>query len=355
MSHFPRWLRNLPHGSDQAGSDADQTVSDADQTSSDADQSTSDRDQDAAESDQRISDHDQEAADLEFQAGPSSDPGRLHAYEEAQAKRGEGTLARSATRTVRAQISAERDTQAIRRDEHARLRDETAAERDGVADLADQEAAELAGSIGEIDFRTRAALGAAATARTQAAMARTKAAEDRRHAARDREAAARDRELLRAEVQRSQLDELTGAYRRGIGEVLISHEIERAVRTDSGLHLAFIDVDRLKETNDDLGHAAGDSVLRSVFAGFEARLRPYDPIIRWGGDEFVCVIPGTTAEDARSRVDAARSDLAQLAPPVSVSTGLSVLTDGDTLTTLVARADAALFEARRRRRSNEDA
>lgn len=345
MPRPPRRLRDLRLGSDQA-------VSDADQTSSDADQGISDRDQDAAEADQLISDSDQEAADLEFEAGETADVGRTHAYEEAQAKRGEGTLARSATSAVRAQISAERDAQATRRDEHARRRDETAEERDSAADLADRAAAKLAGSVEDIDARARTALGAAATARSKAAAARIKAAEDRRHAARDREAAARDRQQLQAEIHRSQLGELTGAYRRGIGELLVSHEMERVRRIGSTLHLALIDVDRLKATNDDLGHAAGGDVLRQVFAGFQARLRPYDPIISGEG----------TSSFARYR-ESPRRTLATVSwardpiwpsstPSVSVSTGLAVLDGEDTLTTLVARADAALIEARRQRRSS---
>jgi len=65
------------------------------------------------------------------------------------------------------------------------------------------------------------------------------------------------------------------------------------------------------------------------------------------------VMPGITAEDARSRVLAALSDLTQLEPSVSVSTGLAALQAEDTLTTLVARSDAALMEARRQRRRED--
>jgi diguanylate cyclase (GGDEF)-like protein len=115
-----------------------------------------------------------------------------------------------------------------------------------------------------------------------------KAAADRERAARDREAAARDREFLRGEMERSQLDELTGACSRGLGEILLRHEIERANRPEGDLTLVFIDADGLRETNDHSGHAAGDALLRSAFNGLQARLRPYDPIVRWGGDEFVC-------------------------------------------------------------------
>jgi diguanylate cyclase (GGDEF)-like protein len=344
MPRIARRLRDLL-GSDQGASDADQTDSDADQTSSDADQTVSDRDQAAAEADQLISDSDQEAADLEFEASQPSGARRTHVYEEAQAKRGEGTLARSATSAVRIQVSAERDAEAGRRDERARRRDETAAQRDSAADLADQEAAELAGSAEHIDDRTRVVLGAAASARSKAAAARVKAAEDRRHAASDREAAARDREQLHPEILPSQLDESTGAYRRGIGELLISHEIEHESRVHSDMHLAVIKVGSPEASSDDLGDAPGDVALRRVFLGLQARLRPYDPIVRWDGDEFVCALTGVTAGDARGRVLGAQSDLAEQNPGISVSTGMAVLENDDTLTTLVGRAHTALVEA----------
>jgi len=280
----------------------------------------------------------QDASDFDQSA---SDTGRE--------QRGQATWAHTATTAIRARVSLERDTQAMARDEVARLRDETAAARDLAADLADREAAELAGSIAETDERTRAAFAAAAKARVRAAAARERAAADRLQAARDRDAAARDREQLQAEVRRAQMDELTGAFRRGIGEVLISHEIERAKRSGGELQLAFIDVDRLKEANDTLGHAAGDSILRCVFAGFRVRLRPYDPIIRWGGDEFVCMIPGAATEDALRRIAAARSDLSGLDPVIEVSFGLASLSEGDTMASLVGRADTALLDARTRR------
>jgi diguanylate cyclase (GGDEF)-like protein len=302
-------------------------------------------DQAASDSDQSGSDSDQEVADLE----PPTTVERTHAYEPARERRGQGSLARTATSAIRARTALERDTQAMARDEVARLRDETAAARDAAAELADREAAELAGSLGETDEETGAALAAAAKARVRASAARERAAGDRRHAARDRDAAARDRQQLQSEVRRAQLDELTGAFRRGIGEVLISHEIERAKRSSGELQLAFIDVDRLKEANDTFGHAAGDSILRCVFAGFRVRLRPYDPIIRWGGDEFVCVISGAAAEEALSRIAAARTDLSALDPVVEVSFGLASMVEGDTMASMVGRADTALLEARTRR------
>ena len=340
------------HGSwsDQDAAEAEQTLADADQTASDSDQDGSDGDQAAAQSDQLLSDRDQEVADLEFHANPSSDPDRLRAYHEAQAKRGEGTLARATASTSRSRISAERDAQAVSRDENARRRDRVASARDVASARADRRAAVVASNLEDLDERTEVVLAAAATAREKAAVGRVRAAADRRNAARDREAAALDRAHLQAELRRSQLDDLTGAFRRGIGEVLVGGEIERARRQGDDLQVAFIDVDGLKGTNDTFGHAAGDSALRCVYAGFRVRMRPYDPIIRWGGDEFVCVLSGTDADDARGRIEATRADLGRLDPRVSVSFGLAALREGDTVTTLVDRADRALFDGRAGRR-----
>lgn len=267
----------------------------------------------------------------------------------AQVEQGNDTLARIATALVRERVGAELDVQAIRRDENACFRDGAAAERDEAADLADRTAEELARTANESDPNIKNAHEAAAEARRRAAAARATAAEDRLRAAQDREAAARDRELLRAELERSHVDELTGAYRRGIGEVILCQEIERGKRSQGNLVFVFVDVDRLKETNSRFGHLAGDAVLRHVYTALHARLRPYDPIVRFGGDEFVCAISGTSLEGARDRISDAQLDLAKLDPNVSISTGLVAMEDADTLATLIGRADAVLREARRRR------
>ncbi len=341
--------RRLSSDADQTTSDSDQTGSDSDQTASDIDQSISDRDQAAAQADQRVSDRDQAAADREMKAHPAEDTDRLNTYERGRTERGESTLARTATALVRAQIGAERDAQAILRDDNARRRDEDAAERDDAAELADRTAEELARTSDVADLQIKNALEAAAKARWRAAAARAKAAEDRQRAAQDREEASRDRELLQAELERSHIDELTGAYRRGIGEVILRQEIERGKRSQESLVCVFVDVDRLKATNSRFGHLAGDAVLRHVFSALHARLRPYDPIIRFGGDEFVCAISGTSLEAARDRIADAQLDLAKLDPTVSMSTGLAELEDGDTLATLIGRADAALRDARQAR------
>jgi diguanylate cyclase (GGDEF)-like protein len=271
---------------------------------------------------------------------------RSRAHETAMTEREEGRQTRADATSARAEIAGERDERAAHRDEIAHRRDETAKERDRAADRADQEAEQLARDLEDGDPRAKKALEAARRARKRAAIARTKAAEDRERAERDREAASRDRELLQAELQRANLDELTGGYRRGMGEVLLRHEMKRARRAKGKMTLLFIDIDNLKETNDRMGHDAGDRVLREVISAIRARLRSYDPIVRWGGDEFVCAVSGTSPEEAHRRVAEAQLDLARLDPSVSFGVGLATLEDGDTLGALIARADASLLEAR---------
>lgn len=251
---------------------------------------------------------------------------------------------------MRELISGERDEHAERRDENARDRDETAAGRDQLAELADREAEALAGEVGEVDARATQAFEAAASARNLAAAARGRAAADRENAARDREAAARDRTFLRGEMERSHLDELTGAYRRGLGEILLRHEMRRADRQAGELTLIFIDADDLKQTNVRSGHAAGDALLRQIFNGIQAKLRPYDPIVRWGGDEFVCTISGISTADARARIESAQASLNELDPGVSITFGLSTMEPNDTLAALMSRADDAQRKAKQEKR-----
>jgi len=351
MSLLPRSLRSLWRTSQQTAADVDQTLSDADQTSSDSDQSLSDRDQAAALADQQVSDREQAVADRQLDAaGLSERTSRLPEYEKAHAERDEGTISRAATAAVRDMISTERDAQADQRDRQADNRDQNAKERDQASALADQEAAKLAREVNEADTPAMLALEAAASARSLAATARTSAASDRERAASDRQAAAHDREFLRGEMERSQLDELTGAYRRGLGEILLRHEMSRANRLGGNLTLAFVDADNLKETNTRSGHAAGDALLQQIYKGLQARLRPYDPIVRWGGDEFVCTLSGANAAEAQLRIEQVDDDLAALDPGVSMTFGVAAMEPDDTLAALVGRADAAQRRAKAEKR-----
>lgn len=131
--------------------------------------------------------------------------------------------------------------------------------------------------------------------------------------------------------------------------VELQRDFARAKRTEQPLTLAFVDVDHLKETNDSSGHIAGDRRLRMTADAIRTHLRPYDLIIRYGGDEFVCALLGMTVAHAAERFTLLNADLAAQQTPVSV--GLAHLEAGDALEDLIERADQALYHDRQRRRS----
>jgi diguanylate cyclase (GGDEF)-like protein len=232
----------------------------------------------------------------------------------------------------------ERDAAAEERDLAAERRDRAADERDRTADRRDR-----------VDRRssTRDVV--------QAADDRRRAARDRRRASHDRRRARNDRREAGDARQQAGLDSLTGALRRDRGALDLQREIDRAGRSDGLLILAFVDVDGLKAINDTQGHAAGDRALRAVAAALVGGLRSYDLVVRYGGDEFLCGLPGSDLDAAQRRFDAVARTLADKNPGTSVSIGLAELANPDTLDALTARADASLYAGRRKARGRADA
>ena len=157
-----------------------------------------------------------------------------------------------------------------------------------------------------------------------------------------------ERARLEAELQRAHLDALTGALRREVGRLALRNEIERARRADGKFVVAFIDVDGLKGVNDRDGHAAGDRVLRMLAAIMRANLRPYDPIVRFGGDEFVCGIASIDPGEVQHRIGVMDRSLRN-ATGVGITAGLAQLTSNESIDELTERADAALIEAKHSR------
>ena len=224
----------------------------------------------------------------------------------------------------------ERDRASDRRDRTADARDRAADERDRAADACDR--GDARSSLPDPE---------------RGARDREHAAHDRRLSAHDRRLAAHDRRLAARDREQAGLDGLTGALRRERGVMDLQREIDRARRSDGRLVLAFVDVDGLKTVNDDHGHAAGDQLLRDVAEALLNGLRSYDLVVRHGGDEFVCALPGTNLDGAKRRFAEVATKLAEKNRRASVSTGLAELADPDTLDELTARADAALYAGRR--------
>src|SRR5438067_6464486 len=332
---------------DRALTDRDQGASDRDQTTSDQDQTWSDHDQTASESDQRSADEDQHAADDDFAAG-----GDAITYHRSALARERSGRDRDAVSTVRSESAAARLGTGADRDRAAELRDRGAEGRDALArphDLQD-----------DSDASREDILLRAERDRARAAADRAKAADDRARAAADREQAAREcAEALRVRAESADnlklaiTDQLTGALTRRFGLEEVSRELERSHRTGATLVLAFVDVDGLKQVNDSQGHLAGDALLRLVGETLRANVRPYDVIVRYGGDELVCAMPNLSAREARARFEPIAAALTAIDAEHSVTVGLAEAEPVDSLQDLIARADADLLQARRSGHSND--
>jgi diguanylate cyclase (GGDEF)-like protein len=154
-------------------------------------------------------------------------------------------------------------------------------------------------------------------------------------------------ERLRQLEEEAALDELTGVYRRGHGMMILTRELRRAFRSpDERLVVAFIDVDGLKRFNDTSGHAEGDRLLTDLTVAMTKRLRSHDIVFRYGGDEFVCILPGANLDGAAPIFEAVAEAFADGGRDRGFSVGLAELREGDTPESLVARADTALYESR---------
>jgi diguanylate cyclase (GGDEF)-like protein len=233
----------------------------------------------------------------------------------------------------------ERAANGTKRDELAALRDMQAALRDRAAEFRDQAADDHELALGRSP-------GHAARTRTPAVADRARAAEDRSRASEDRKGAAEDRDQALVALEQAQLDDLTGFYRPMLGSVILQREIDRARRKGTPLVFAYCDVDGLKLVNDTHGHAAGDDVLRAVADAMRSRLRSYDPVVRVGGDEFVCALPGVDLDQGTRIVGDVRRTLTAVRPDASMSFGVGALRPGDSAATLMKRSDDALRAAK---------
>ena len=229
---------------------------------------------------------------------------------------------RDAVSALRDESAEARLQTADDRDRAAALRDRGAEARDALARLHDEQSGADA-SPADIILRAERDRARAAADRVKAANDRARAAADREDAARERAEALQHRSDSADDLRRATTDELTGARTRTFGLDEVSRELERAHRTGGTLVLAFIDVDGLKQVNDSQGHLAGDVLLRLVGETIRANVRPYDLIVRYGGDELVCAMPNLSALEARTRFQKIAAALTAVSPDHSITFGLA--------------------------------
>jgi diguanylate cyclase (GGDEF)-like protein/PAS domain S-box-containing protein len=160
----------------------------------------------------------------------------------------------------------------------------------------------------------------------------------------ERKANQEEREALIAEVQlMARSDALTGLPNRRALDEQLPREMARSLRAETPLCLTIIDIDHFKSYNDTYGHLAGDAVLRDCAAAWDSALRGEDMILRFGGEEFLAILPDCEPDDAAEIIERLRA-----ATPngQTCSAGLAVWQPGESVDELVARADKALYEAK---------
>jgi diguanylate cyclase (GGDEF)-like protein len=159
------------------------------------------------------------------------------------------------------------------------------------------------------------------------------------------------RERLREQSAR---DQLTGLFNRRYMEESVDRELRRAGRDGSTLGLLMMDLDHFKDLNDGFGHAAGDLMLRAVGGFLGSSVRGDDVACRFGGEEFVVILPHASLENTRRRAEALREGMKRLQlesseslPNITMSIGVACSPDhGETREELIHAADVALYRAK---------
>jgi len=175
---------------------------------------------------------------------------------------------------------------------------------------------------------------------------------------------ARINELLREEIEERKrvekqlhrlatTDPLTGTLNRRHFFNLAEQEFDRSMRYDRQISIILLDVDHFKETNDKYGHVAGDQILQTIANRFIDNLRKMDIFGRYGGDEFVILLPETNLEQARLAAERLHkivtmeaADTSKGCIPLQISMGVASLTNSDDMEKLLIKTDQALYDAK---------
>lgn len=147
-------------------------------------------------------------------------------------------------------------------------------------------------------------------------------------------------------------DTLTGLFNRNKFNSLLGKEIRRSSRYRNNLSLILFDIDFFKIVNDEYGHQIGDEVLKEIAKLITQNVREHDTIVRWGGEEFLLLLPETDLKGAsivaeKIRITIYKQSLTKFKLNITASFGVSILKDDDTEESFISRSDEALYEAKK--------
>jgi diguanylate cyclase (GGDEF)-like protein len=171
----------------------------------------------------------------------------------------------------------------------------------------------------------------------------------------DRKRTEQQIQLLQAQLRKMALhDSLTGLYNRHYLDETLKRELARAAREEYPVGFVVIDIDHFKSINDTFGHKAGDSVLQDLAALLLKHSRAGDSLYRYGGEEFLAVLPKVNAESALQLAEKWRTGFLESSvlegndgSKVTISCGIAAFPqDGNTGEDLIAKADRALYQAK---------
>lgn len=156
-------------------------------------------------------------------------------------------------------------------------------------------------------------------------------------------------ERTSGELQAARLDALTGVAGRAALEGELQRALDAARRTNSPLSVILSDIDHFKQVNDVHGHGVGDDVLRAFAKRLRRNVGSAGTVGRWGGEEFMAVLPSVSRDDALALAERLRQSVSESAIaglPITASFGVAALRPDDDLNQLFSRADERLYDAK---------
>jgi diguanylate cyclase (GGDEF)-like protein len=158
-------------------------------------------------------------------------------------------------------------------------------------------------------------------------------------------------EIEKKEIEKkAYIDTLTGVFNRNKFDEVLGYEIKQANRYYSGLSMAIVDIDHFKQFNDTYGHIVGDQVLSLLAKTIQKNIRDTDIFARWGGEEFVVLMPSTNINEAKIAVENLRKKVEQIRleniSNITASFGVTQFLEHDNEEEIFKRADKALYMAK---------